>query len=182
MSETRIPDFAVLLGPFIQKIPAQSQPAFLAALERGAALRYREWAKEVPEHEKQLLGCAEREEDIARRVEELFPADDAGQASIASVFPEARSAYFEVFASLSPQDQWCIQASAAHTSVIPTRKTSSTSASPRTAATRLRRPEKPASNCTMTEGSDVVRPISTAERLMVTPCVFAIPIRSAAKR
>ncbi len=66
----------------------------------------------MPEHEKELLGCAEREEDIARRADELFPADEAGQASIAAVFPEARSAYFEVFAGLSPVDQWRIQASA----------------------------------------------------------------------
>ena len=51
MASIEIPDFAVLLGPFIQKIPDASRPAFLAALERGAAQRYREWAEASPDQD-----------------------------------------------------------------------------------------------------------------------------------
>jgi hypothetical protein len=112
MTETRIPSFAELLAPFIQKIADGSRPAFLAALERGAAQRYREWAEDEPEHAAGLRACAEREEEIARRVDALFPADASGRTSIEHVIPEARDAYYRVFAGLPVREQWRIQASA----------------------------------------------------------------------
>ena len=112
MAATEIPNFAVLLGPFIEKIPDAARPAFLAALERGAAQRYREWAEQAPDRAEGLLACAEREDEIGRRVDELLPADDEGRARIESAFPEARRAYYEVFAGLPLHEQWRIQASA----------------------------------------------------------------------
>ena len=107
-----VPNFAELLGPFIGRIPEPSRPAFLAALERGAAQRYREWAEASPENREGLLACAEREDEIARRVDALFPADGEGASRIEEAIPEARDAYYEVFAGLSLVEQWRIQASA----------------------------------------------------------------------
>lgn len=112
MSPNEIPNFAELLGPFIQRIPEASRPAFLAALERGAAQRYREWAEASPNQAPGLLACAEREDEIARRVDKLFPADAEGQTSIEGTVPDARIAYYEVFAGLPLHEQWRIQASA----------------------------------------------------------------------
>ena len=112
MAPTEIPNFAVLLGPFIQKISETSRPAFLAALERGAAQRYREWAELSPDDAPGLLACAEREDEIARRVDKLFPADSQGESSIANTLPDARTAYYGVFAGLPLREQWRIQASA----------------------------------------------------------------------
>ena len=106
------PNFAELLGPFIQRFPDASRPTFLAALERGAAERYRGWADAAPEAAAGLRACADREERIAEIAEGLFPADDAARALIAELLPEARDAYFAVFADLPLEDQWRIQASA----------------------------------------------------------------------
>ena len=69
MSPTEAPDFRLLLVPFIEKIPEPARPAFLAALERGAADRYRDWAKASPGNASGLLACADREEEIAHRVD-----------------------------------------------------------------------------------------------------------------
>ncbi len=112
MSPTEAPDFRLLLVPFIEKIPEPARPAFLAALERGAADRYRDWAEASPDNASGLLACADREEEIAQRVDKLFPADAAGRASIESTMPEARIAYYEVLDCLSITEQWHVQASA----------------------------------------------------------------------
>ncbi len=112
MSPTEAPDFRLLLAQFIEKIPETSRPAFLAELERGAAERYRGWAKASPDNAAGLLACADREDEIAQRVDKLFPADAEGRASIESTVPEARIAYYEVLDCLSITEQWHVQASA----------------------------------------------------------------------
>ncbi len=112
MTPTEAPDFRLLLAPFIEKIPESSRPAFLAALERGAADRYRGWAEASLANASGLLACADREDEIAQRVDKLFPADAEGRASIESTIPEARIAYYEVLDCLSITEQWHVQASA----------------------------------------------------------------------
>lgn len=115
MSELEIPDFNQLLGPFVQKLPEESRPAFLATLERAAAARYREWAKAAPEHAEALLACAEREEEIAQRAEALFPLDATGRSGIDAATPDARRSYEEVFGGRPLRDQWRLQAAAERT-------------------------------------------------------------------
>ena len=70
------PNFPELLGPHIAAVPATAVPNFLARLERGAAQCYREWA---PHYEGEgravILACAAREDEIADRVDRLFPVD-----------------------------------------------------------------------------------------------------------
>ena len=112
MSNVKAPNFAVLLGPFIAEVPEDGRPRFLALLERGAAERYRGWARELPEHAEMLLACAAREDEIADRVEKLYPIAAALEKEIAQPLPRARDAYFGVFADLSIRDQLAIQASA----------------------------------------------------------------------
>ena len=76
MSTVSIPNFGELLAPYIGSVPEEAVPAFLARLERTAADRYRMWAEAVPEHREDLLACARREDDIADRVERIYPLAD----------------------------------------------------------------------------------------------------------
>ncbi len=113
MSTVSIPNFGELLAPYIGSVPEEAVPAFLARLERTAADRYRMWAEAVPEHREDLLACARREDDIADRVERIYPlADSAHQARIDAAIGPARDTYYEVFSGLSPLEQMTIQANA----------------------------------------------------------------------
>ena len=112
MSDLEFPNLAVLLGPFIEQVPEAVRPRFLALLERGAAERYRGWAAELPEHAEALRACADREDEIAERVERLYPADTALREQVARPLPAARDAFFAVLAGLSTLDQMRIQANA----------------------------------------------------------------------
>ncbi len=112
MSGREAPNFALLLGPFIREVPEAGRARFLALLERGAAARYRSWARELPEHAEMLLGCAERENEIADRVEKLFPISAELEKAIAQPLPRARDAYYDVFAGVPVLDQLAMQARA----------------------------------------------------------------------
>ena len=112
MSERSAPDFAALLGPFIGSVPDAGRPGFLALLERGAAARYREWAAVAPDDAEGLIACAAREEQIAERVERLFPVDAELEYALKQALPGAREAYYEVFTGLPLRDQLALQASA----------------------------------------------------------------------
>ena len=113
MESPDIPNFGALLAEHIGSIPEPAVPAFLARLERTAADRYRGWAEAVPAHSDGLLACAMREDEIADRVEALFPATQPEQieAIEAAIIP-ARDTYYEVFDGLSPVQQMTIQANA----------------------------------------------------------------------
>jgi hypothetical protein len=73
--ETDSPDIARILGQLLQRVSHAERPLLIAIAERLAADRYRAWAGDLddPARRSQLLACAEREEEIARRVEALFP-------------------------------------------------------------------------------------------------------------
>lgn len=113
MSTVTAPDFATLLAGHIGSVPEAAVPAFLARLERTAANRYRMWAEAVPEHAQGLLRCAAREDDIADRVEQLFPATAPELVSaMDSAIGPATDTYYEVFSGLTPIEQMTIQANA----------------------------------------------------------------------
>lgn len=113
MTTVSAPNFGALLAPYIDSVPKDAVPAFLASLERTAAERYRMWSDSVPEHSEGLLQCAAREDEIATRVEALFPAprQDQQEAIRAAIIP-ARDTYYEVFANYTPLEQMAIQAKA----------------------------------------------------------------------
>ena len=108
-----VPNFGELLAQYISAVPETAVPAFLARLERTAADRYRMWAKAVPEHAEGLLTCAAREDDIADRAEQIYPATEAEQiAAMDSAIVPARETYYQVFANLTAIEQMTIQAKA----------------------------------------------------------------------
>ena len=107
-----VPNFGALLGRYIGSVPAASVPRFLARLERGAADRYRWWAAMLPEHAEPLLACASSEEQIAIRVDALYPVVPEDLAAIEEALPGARDTYFAVFESLSVKQQLALQAAA----------------------------------------------------------------------
>jgi hypothetical protein len=84
------PNIAETLAGVLRKIDPKLQPLLLAKLERLAAQRYRTWASDHPDPavKEGLLACADREEEIARRVESLEPNAAAIQDGLISDNPE----------------------------------------------------------------------------------------------
>jgi hypothetical protein len=74
-TERNIPNIAEILAGVLRNIEPKLQPMLLAKLERLAARRYRTWASDHPDQsvKEGLVACADREEEIARRVESLEP-------------------------------------------------------------------------------------------------------------
>ncbi|MEK6289169.1 MAG: hypothetical protein AABO57_25940 [Acidobacteriota bacterium] len=88
--QANVPNIAEILGRVLRNIDPQLQPLLLAKLERLAAQRYRTWATDHPDQSVRegLLACADREEEIARRVESLNPYASAIQDKLLSGNPE----------------------------------------------------------------------------------------------
>lgn len=107
-----MPNFGSLLAPFIAQVPRAAMPRFLALLERGAAQRYREWAVEIPEHSEVLVACARREDEIADRIDAVWPIDASLHDQLHAPLPAARELYYSVFIGLDPWEQLDIQADA----------------------------------------------------------------------
>lgn len=112
MTSLMIPNFGVLLAPYIGQVPPEAMPRFLALLERGAAERYRQWAEMMPEHAADLLACSESEDEIAARVEAVFSLDPALVEVLQAPLPGAKATYLDAFAGLEVWDQLRIQANA----------------------------------------------------------------------
>ncbi len=111
-NKSDLPDIATAIGPLLAEIAKEHQPLFVAIAERMAATRYRLWAKEaaLASYRGRLLGCADREEDIASRIEGLVPESDAVQRQLHKQFPNLQELNNQIFAEWSLQDQLTIQA------------------------------------------------------------------------
>lgn len=107
-----VPNFGALLRTNISSVSAEARPAFLAGLERSAAQRYREWAASLPQHAGPLLDCAEREDEIADVITELFPVSADDRAAIETALPDAIAVYYDVFAPFTVTDQLYLQSQA----------------------------------------------------------------------
>lgn len=112
MSEIVIPQFGELLAPYLGAVPPEAFPYLLSELERTAAARYREWAKQIPEHKEGLTKCADAEDEIANRAAALFPASQEHQDLVASIIPEAKATYYAAFEPYKPAEQVYIQSKA----------------------------------------------------------------------
>lgn len=112
MTTLEIPNFGELLAEHLSGVPQEAYPYLLSQLERTAADRYRGWADDVPAHRAGLLECAAREDEIANRVEALFPPSDEHRELVASIIPNAKATYYEVFENYTPVEQMMIQANA----------------------------------------------------------------------
>lgn len=112
MTEVTIPNFGELLAEHLGNLPAEALPVLLANLERGAAERYRQWASELPDFSDGILASADREDDIANRVEQLFSISDDHQEIVDGIAPQAKKTYLSVFDGLTAIQQITIQANA----------------------------------------------------------------------
>ena len=112
MSKPDIPNFGELLAGHLQQVPPEAFPYLLSQLERAAAARYRVWAEDLPAHREGLLACASREDEIADRVEAMFPPTDEHRLLVADLMPAARKTYYQVFDGLTPIEQMTIQENA----------------------------------------------------------------------
>jgi hypothetical protein len=102
------------LRPIVEALPEPARLPFIAALERGAAARYRGWAAEAgrPELAAGLRACAEREEEIARRVEALAGRTAAEVPGLEAAWAGVREVGVAAFAGRSLAEQLATQAAA----------------------------------------------------------------------
>jgi len=107
-----IPNFGELLAEHLGGVPPEAYPFLLSQLERTAADRYRQWADDVPSHRDGLLNCAAQEDEIANRVEAMFPPSDEHRALVAEIIPKAKATYYSAFEPYTPVEQMTIQANA----------------------------------------------------------------------
>ena len=89
-------------------------PLLIAMLERWAAERYREWADAVGDiaQTTALLACAEREEEIASRVEALYTDSAEVQERLETANPLLKGALAGGLTWRPIDEQWAIQAGA----------------------------------------------------------------------
>ena len=109
---TELPDIPAILGEIMQTLEPDDRPLMLALLERRAAERYRGWAEEVDDDavSEGLLACAEREQEIAERVEGVFDDARATQSRLLSAHPELEELNRTLFADRPLRDQFIMQA------------------------------------------------------------------------
>ena len=112
MTDFEIPNFGELLAEHRGAVPTEAYPYLVSQLERTAADRYRGWAEDVPEHAEALLACAAREDEIAVRVEAMFPPSDEHRRLVATIIPAAKATYYSVFEPFTHVQQMTIQANA----------------------------------------------------------------------
>lgn len=107
-----LPDVGAVLAGVLVRVPRAEQPLLIAIAERMAADRYRGWAVQAADSERraQLLACADREEQIARRVESLFPEADAIQRDLRAKHPDLVELNRSLFAERPLRQQLAIQA------------------------------------------------------------------------
>lgn len=109
---TELPNIAAVLSDILQRVPRQQQPLLIAYAERLAAERYRGWADRVGDSERRagLLACAAREEEIAGRIESLYPGAAATQREILIANPDLLEVNTRLFAALTLEQQFQLQA------------------------------------------------------------------------
>jgi len=107
-----LPNIVAVLATILQRVPREQQPLLIAFAERLAADRYRGWAERVSAADKKtgLLACAEREEEIAARVESLYPNAGSVQQDLLAANPDLLKINRTLFEPLSLEEQFQLQA------------------------------------------------------------------------
>jgi hypothetical protein len=107
-----LPDIAAVVAAALQGVAPDHQPLLVAAAERLAAQRYRSWASDPANRAvaSQLLACAAREEEIASRVEALYPGAAAIQGDLLRANPGLEQLNRTMFAGRPLTQQFTIQA------------------------------------------------------------------------
>jgi len=111
-SEPEPSNIALILGQLLQRVSPAERALLIALAERLAADRYRGWACEVgdPARASLLLACAEREEEIARRVQALHPDAATIQRDILARNPDLEDINRSIFAGRPLDQQFALQA------------------------------------------------------------------------
>jgi hypothetical protein len=106
-----LPSVAELIAPVIEKVEPEQQPLLIALAERIAARRYLTWAEAMDNtaDRDRLLGCAEREEEIARRVEALFEDASVVQSELLARYGGLEAGYCELFEGRPLSEQFTMQ-------------------------------------------------------------------------
>lgn len=109
-----LPDLGGQLRPLIQALPLGIQPRLMAHLERAAADRYRAWAAAClqPASAEGLRACAGREEEVAARVESLYPPQPDELRYFSEALPTIAETYRSALAERPVNEQYAIQAAA----------------------------------------------------------------------
>ncbi len=107
-----LPDIGEVLAPLLGRVPRERQPLFVAIAERLAADRYRAWAEKpaVAMHRTRLLACAEREIEIASRIEALYADAAAIQNELRAAHGGLGDLNRDLFAGRQLAAQFTIQA------------------------------------------------------------------------
>jgi hypothetical protein len=109
----RLADLGGQLRPLIQALPPGIQPRLMARLERAAADRYRAWAAACLDPAAEgLRACAGREEEVAARVETLYPPQLDELRYFSEALPTITEAYRSALAERPVNEQYAIQAAA----------------------------------------------------------------------
>ncbi len=111
-SAGELPELAPILGRVLARVARARQPLLVALAERMAAERYRAWAQQVGDAGRaaRLRACAEREEEIAARIEGLYPDGAMLQDEVRAAVPDLTQITRAVFAGRSLAQQLAIQA------------------------------------------------------------------------
>jgi hypothetical protein len=107
-----LPDIGSAIAGVLQRVERQQQPLVIAVAERLAAARYRLWAGDatMTSHKAELETCAVREEEIASRIEALFPGAAEMQKTFLAQNPDLEEINRTLFAGRPIRDQLAIQA------------------------------------------------------------------------
>lgn len=83
----------------VDSFAREYRPLLLSLIERQAALRLRAWSTEIVDtiQRRILLACADQKEEIARRIEALFPNAIAIEKEITDTVPEVRQVSQQLF-------------------------------------------------------------------------------------
>lgn len=95
------------LGPILAAASPEEAPLLLAALERMAADKYRNWATQTddPMERAGLLDCAGREEAIAQFIESLDERSAERTAALLKRLPDLQALYDGVLAGQDRKEQ-----------------------------------------------------------------------------
>ncbi len=109
---SELPDIGEVVGAILRRVPRDQQPVLLAQRERVAATRYRSWAAMIgdPDRRSAFLACGDREEEIARRVEALYPRAAAIQQEILARHPDLANLTGSLFSAYPLDQQFVLQA------------------------------------------------------------------------
>lgn len=109
---SELPDIAAVLADILARVPRPQQPLLIALAERLAADRYRAWAEQVAEADPKadLIACAGREEEIAERIESLYPNARSLQQDLLAANPDLLEINETLFAPLPREQQFRLQA------------------------------------------------------------------------